>query len=70
LLSIILALKIFKPFGNNHKERLVFKKTLQKKVESNPISSGVDDAIREMQAAVLAATIAASAGVNASSGGG
>lgn len=69
LLSMVLALKLFKPFGEKFKERMEFKKTLKKKVETNPISSGVDEAIREMQAAVMAATIAASAGASAAGSG-
>jgi hypothetical protein len=69
LLSMVLALKLFKPFGSNFKDRMAFKKLLKRKVESNPISSEVDEAIREMQAAVAAATIAASAGATAAGGG-
>jgi len=65
LLSMVLALRLFKPFGKTFKERMAFKKLLKSKVESNPISSGVDEAIREMQAAVAAATIASSAGATA-----
>lgn len=68
LLSVILAMKLFKPFTQGMRERKTFRQKLKKRVEENPVADGIQEAIQEMQAAITAATVAAVATTSASAG--
>lgn len=69
LLSIVHAIKLYKPFGATSAEHRRFKKMLKEKLTNNPVTDDVQQAIREMHAATTAATITAIAGSSAATAG-
>lgn len=69
LMSVVYAIKLFKPFEKKISDRKAFKKKVKQKIAENPVAEGIQDAIQEMQAAVAAASVAAIAGSSATSGG-